>query len=247
MANPSSILAWKIPWTEEPGWLQSMGSQRVGYDWATNSVSIWIKKIKSLGSEAAERAVVKFRLSCVIFGRYLCAPLLSHLYDGVTCTSHPDRVAVRVAWGSACGPEARAAGEGRCSVLAAVDVRTGRARKSFSGRSSCLHPFPCGLPSGLCTGWTVTSWAGVKGDEGLHSQPAFIISAGRVLRAFVAGSCETGSDVSMLRPLELTLGFTRASQGLDSGLLDSGLKLRNPCGPSPAGHSGELWGSSGMT
>ena len=28
----SSILAWKIPWTEEPGRLQSMGSQRVGHD-----------------------------------------------------------------------------------------------------------------------------------------------------------------------------------------------------------------------
>ena len=28
----SSILAWKIPWTEEPGGLQSMGSQRVGHD-----------------------------------------------------------------------------------------------------------------------------------------------------------------------------------------------------------------------
>ena len=31
MALHSSILAWKIPWTEEPGRLQSMGSQRVGY------------------------------------------------------------------------------------------------------------------------------------------------------------------------------------------------------------------------
>ena len=30
----SSILAWKIPWTEEPGGLQSMGLQRVGRDWA---------------------------------------------------------------------------------------------------------------------------------------------------------------------------------------------------------------------
>ena len=28
MATPSSILAWRIPWTEEPGGLQSMGSQR---------------------------------------------------------------------------------------------------------------------------------------------------------------------------------------------------------------------------
>ena len=32
MATHSSILAWKIPWTEEPGELQSMGSQRVGQD-----------------------------------------------------------------------------------------------------------------------------------------------------------------------------------------------------------------------
>ena len=32
MATHSSILAWEIPWTEEPGRLQSMGSQRVGHD-----------------------------------------------------------------------------------------------------------------------------------------------------------------------------------------------------------------------
>ena len=32
MATHSSILAWKIPWTEENGWLLSMGSQRVGHD-----------------------------------------------------------------------------------------------------------------------------------------------------------------------------------------------------------------------
>ena len=31
-ATYSSILAWRIPWTEEPGGLQSMGSQRVGHD-----------------------------------------------------------------------------------------------------------------------------------------------------------------------------------------------------------------------
>ena len=32
MATHSSILAWRIPWTEEPGGLQSMGSQRVGHE-----------------------------------------------------------------------------------------------------------------------------------------------------------------------------------------------------------------------
>ena len=34
MVTHSSILAWEIPWTEEPGGLQSMGSQRVGHDLA---------------------------------------------------------------------------------------------------------------------------------------------------------------------------------------------------------------------
>ena len=42
MATHSSILAWKILWMEEPGRLQSMGSQRVGHDWATSlSLSNW--------------------------------------------------------------------------------------------------------------------------------------------------------------------------------------------------------------
>ena len=36
MATHSSILAWKIPWTEKPGRLPSMGSQRVGQDWVTS-------------------------------------------------------------------------------------------------------------------------------------------------------------------------------------------------------------------
>ena len=37
MATHSSILAWRIPWTVEPGGLQSMGSQRVRHDWVTNT------------------------------------------------------------------------------------------------------------------------------------------------------------------------------------------------------------------
>ena len=39
MATYSSILPWRIPWTEEPGRLQSMGSQRVGHNWVTNTHS----------------------------------------------------------------------------------------------------------------------------------------------------------------------------------------------------------------
>ena len=41
MAPHSSTLAWKIPWMEEPGGLQSMGSLRVGHNWAT-SLSLFI-------------------------------------------------------------------------------------------------------------------------------------------------------------------------------------------------------------
>ena len=40
-ATHSSILVWRIPWSEEPGGLQSMGSQRVGLDWATEHVCKW--------------------------------------------------------------------------------------------------------------------------------------------------------------------------------------------------------------
>ena len=37
MATHCSILSWIIPWTEKPGELQSMGSQRVEQDWVTNT------------------------------------------------------------------------------------------------------------------------------------------------------------------------------------------------------------------
>ena len=40
MATLSSILAWKITWTEEPGRLQSMGSQRVGHDWGDSHMPL---------------------------------------------------------------------------------------------------------------------------------------------------------------------------------------------------------------
>ena len=40
MAIDSSILAWRIPWIEEPGGVQSMGSQRVGHNWLTFTFSL---------------------------------------------------------------------------------------------------------------------------------------------------------------------------------------------------------------
>ena len=56
MATHSSILAWKIPWTEEPGRLQSTGSQRVEHDWAT-SISLSLSlSLKVVGHHAFQEA-----------------------------------------------------------------------------------------------------------------------------------------------------------------------------------------------
>ena len=49
MATHSSILAWRIPWTEEPGRLQLMGSQRVGHNGETNT---YVKRKNSAYEEA---------------------------------------------------------------------------------------------------------------------------------------------------------------------------------------------------
>ena len=43
MATHSSILAWRIPWKEQTGGLQSMGSQRVAHDWATNAFTFCLR------------------------------------------------------------------------------------------------------------------------------------------------------------------------------------------------------------
>ena len=45
MATHSSILAWRIPWTEEAGGLQSMGSQRVGYELSTLPLPLMLSDV----------------------------------------------------------------------------------------------------------------------------------------------------------------------------------------------------------
>ena len=71
MTTHSSILAWRIPWTEEPGGLQSMGSQRVGHNWVTNTFHILIAAIQLLSHvqlfatpwTAAHQAPLSFTVS----------------------------------------------------------------------------------------------------------------------------------------------------------------------------------------
>ena len=74
MATHSSTLAWKIPWTEEPGRLQSMGSLRVGCDWGTSlsrfTFMHWRRKWQPTpvflpGESCGQRSLV----GCCLWGR----------------------------------------------------------------------------------------------------------------------------------------------------------------------------------
>ena len=68
MAPHSSTVAWKIPWIEEPGGLQSMGSHRVGHDWETSlSLFTFIKRLFSSSSLSAIRVVSSAYLRSLIF------------------------------------------------------------------------------------------------------------------------------------------------------------------------------------
>ena len=57
MTSHSSTLAWKLPWTEEPGGLQSVGLLRVGHDWAT-SLSLFTFRFHALEKEMATHSSV---------------------------------------------------------------------------------------------------------------------------------------------------------------------------------------------
>ena len=73
MATLSSVRAWRIPWTEEPGGLQSMGSQRVGHAWASKHTCLPIFKLDSSAF---------LLLSCM---NSLCILNISPLSDNMLC------------------------------------------------------------------------------------------------------------------------------------------------------------------
>ena len=79
MATHSSILAWRIPWTEKPGVLQSMGSQRVGHDWVTHIFTFLFRRDSSTPILSNFRAVPTFQVFChkLIFRNFVC-PAISY-------------------------------------------------------------------------------------------------------------------------------------------------------------------------
>ena len=62
MAPNSSSIAWKIPWTEEPGSLQSMGSQRVGHDLVTEQSmpKTYLKTLNTDVSHKHHKSIYKY-------------------------------------------------------------------------------------------------------------------------------------------------------------------------------------------
>ena len=91
MATHSSILAWKIPWTEEPGWLLSMGSQRVRHNWATSlfsksPIQIWnTNRTKKKPNEKLGRAVLFKYAPSTVPKVVKVITLYSHL-SKITCS-----------------------------------------------------------------------------------------------------------------------------------------------------------------
>ena len=92
MATNSSILAWRIPWTEEPGGLQSIGSQRVRHDWATKHSTAQLH-VHSLPITSMQ-IIPKFSLYY-----YVKMTMLEPLENLVTVKTEPERyVYILIPW-----------------------------------------------------------------------------------------------------------------------------------------------------
>ena len=75
MATHSSILVWEIPWTEEPGGLQSIRSQRVRHKWVTNTFTFLYTFLDFLV------LIVKYKCSIFFFQKFLTIPDTLHYHD----------------------------------------------------------------------------------------------------------------------------------------------------------------------
>ena len=83
MATYSSILFWRIPWTEKPGELQSTGSQRLRHDWATNTFTCFSlsRRSHSFGPQVASNLCFQLHFQS---GRSMKFMVLRLLLPGVT-------------------------------------------------------------------------------------------------------------------------------------------------------------------
>ena len=84
MATHSSILAWEIPWTEDPGGLQSMGLQRVGRNWTRMHLGTYMKSSQTNDGEHTHLPNTFF-----FFGHFIAQQVCSPSVITSTLTSLP--------------------------------------------------------------------------------------------------------------------------------------------------------------
>ena len=96
MTTHSSILAWKIPWTEEPGGLQCMESQRLRHDWActyvcmrqkkksTSVIRIWCQSTEEIGSNMY---IIRYMFLDLSYTHSICKYVFIniHIFVNVVC------------------------------------------------------------------------------------------------------------------------------------------------------------------
>ena len=104
MATHPSTLAWKIPWTEDPGGPQSMGSLRVGHDWATDL--IWSDLIDSYIRIYIYISLSRFHVLAIV--NRAAVNMSVHMFFWIMVVSanpaekamapHPSTLAWKIAW-----------------------------------------------------------------------------------------------------------------------------------------------------
>ena len=93
MATHSSTLAWKIPWAEEPGRLQSVRSRSVGHDWATSlSLFTFIKRLFSSSSLSAIRVVSSALPAILIPACASSSPVFLMMYSAGKLNNQGDNI-----------------------------------------------------------------------------------------------------------------------------------------------------------
>ena len=70
MAAHSNILAWRIPWTEEPGRLQSTGLQRVGLNWATKPFAFLLLKLNQRNKQISTKKKTSYNNGMDLYREY---------------------------------------------------------------------------------------------------------------------------------------------------------------------------------
>ena len=141
MATHSSILAWRVPWTEEPGGLQSMGLQRVGHDWVNNTFTVCIPWFPFLSGPCKLWkelfSLYEGKQMVFIFSVFLWGSLLIAIYVGPSGAVLEGQALISARQGVAITALGSAAADGWAKTWLDFILT---AQQNFSAKSrACIH------------------------------------------------------------------------------------------------------------